>query len=160
MLFGQDAFSAQPFASSPFLGNAVINVVGAPLTLSFGPIGIATTVANIVVSSDPLELKTAQFGKFTIEGIAVVPGTNLKTPLTLGTMDSTAAASGDAVINPTNLQNQLTLRTTNGIVITGNATVDIIGVPLTLKTSDEIGIITWNEIIPGATMVWTPIKPY
>ena len=24
----------------------------------------------------------------------------------------------------------------------------------------EPGVITWNDIIPGATMVWTPIKPY
>jgi len=159
MLLGQDAFSAQPFASSPFLGNAVINLVGAPLTLSIGPVGISTTIANVVIGADPLTLKTAQFGTFTVEGIAVVPDTNLKVPLTFGTMDATSAASGSAVINPTNLQNQLTLRTTSGIVVTGNANVNITGVPLTLKVN-ETGIITWNEIIPGATMVWTPIKPY
>ena len=159
MLLGQDAFSAQPFASSPFLGNAAINIVGAPLTLTIGPVGISTTVANVVAGADPLTLKTAQHGTFTVEGIAVVPDTNLKVPLTLGTMDATAAASGSAVINPTNLQNQLTLKTKNGIVVSGNAVVNITGVPLTLKVN-ETGIITWNEIIPGATMVWTPIKPY
>ena len=159
MLLGQDAFSAQPFSTSPFLGNANISIVGAPLTLSFGPVGIETTVINVVTSSDPLELKTAQFGTFTVEGIAVVPGTNLKTPLTFGTMDASAAASGSAIINPTNLENKLTLRTTSGIVVTGNAVVNVTGVPLTLKVN-ETGIITWNEIIPGATMVWTPIKPY
>jgi len=27
-------------------------------------------------------------------------------------------------------------------------------------TTTTPGIITWNEIIPGATMVWTPIVPY
>ena len=159
MLLGQDAFSAQPFSTSPFLGNVVINVVGAPLTLSIGPVGISTTIASIVVSPDPLELKTAQFGTFTVEGIAVVPGTNLKTPLTLGTMDASAAASANAVVNPTNLENKLTLKTTGGIVVAGNAVVNVTGVPLTLKVN-ETGIITWNEIIPGATMVWTPIKPY
>ena len=159
MLLGQDAFSAQPFSTSPFLGNANISIVGAPLTLSFGPVGIETTVINVVTASDPLELKTAQFGTFTVEGIAVVPGTNLKTPLTFGTMDASAAASGSAIINPTNLENKLTLRTTSGIVVTGNAVVNVTGVPLTLKVN-ETGIITWNEIIPGATMVWTPIKPY
>ena len=127
MLLGQDAFSALPFASSPFLGNATVNVVGAPLT--------------------------------TIEGTAVVPDTELKVPLTLGTMDATAAASGNAVINPAGLQNQLTLRTASGIVVTGNAVVNVTGVPLTLRTN-ETGIITWNEIIPGANMVWTPIEPY
>ena len=159
MLLGQDAFSAQPFASSPFLGNAVINVVGAPLTLTVGPVGISTTIANVVTGADPLTLATAQIGTFTVEGIAVVPDTNLKVPLTLGTMDATSAASGSAVINPTNLENKLTLRTTSGIVVTGNAVVNVTGIPLTLKVN-ETGIITWNEIIPGATMVWTPIKPY
>ena len=159
MLLGQDAFSALPFASSPFLGNATVNVVGAPLTLRIGPVGIETTVINVVVSPDPLTLNTAQVGTFTIEGTAVVPDTDLKVPLTLGTMDATAAASGSAVINPTGLQNQLTLRTASGIVITGNAVVNVTGVPLTLRTN-ETGIITWNEIIPGANMVWTPIVPY
>ena len=159
MLLGQDAFSAQPFASSPFLGNATVNVVGAPLTLRIGPVGIETTVINVVASPDPLTLNTAQVGTFTIEGTAVVPDTDLKVPLTLGTMDATAAASGNAVINPAGLHNQLTLRTASGIVITGNAVVNVTGVPLTLRTN-ETGIITWNEIIPGATMVWKPIVPY
>ena len=159
MLLGQDSFSAQPFSTSPFLGNANISIVGAPLTLSFGPVGIKTTVINVVTASDPLELKTAQFGTFTVVGTGIVPATNLKTPLTLGTMDASLAAGGSAVINPTNLQNQLTLRTTSGITVTGNALVNVTGVPLTLRTR-ESGVITWNEIIPGATMVWTPIKPY
>ena len=159
MLLGQDAFSAQPFASSPFLGNCIVSPVGIPLNLTVGPVGIATTVVNVVVAPDPLELRTAQIGTFTIEGTAVVPDTDLKVPLTLGTMDATAAASGSAVINPSTLQNQLTLRTASGIVVTGNAVVNVTGVPLTLRTN-ETGIITWNEIIPGATMVWTPIEPY
>ena len=159
MLLGQDAFSALPFASSPFLGNATVNVVGAPLTLRIGPVGIETTVINVVASPDPLTLNTAQVGTFTIEGTAVVPDTDLKVPLTLGTVDATAAASGNAVINPAGLQNQLTLRTASGIVVTGNAVVNVTGVPLTLRTN-ETGIITWNEIIPGANMVWTPIEPY
>jgi len=159
MLLGQDAFSAQPFSTSPFLGNANISIVGAPLTLSFGPVGISTTIANVVVGADALELKTAQIGTFTVVGTGIVPATNLKTPLTLNTMDASSAASGSAIINPTNLENKLTLRTTSGITVTGNALVNVTGVPLTLRTR-ESGVITWNEIIPGATMVWTPIKPY
>jgi len=30
---------------------------------------------------------------------------------------------------------------------------------LLLGTKD-VGVITWNQIEPGATMVWTPIEPY
>ena len=72
MLLGQDAFSALPFASSPFLGNATVNVVGAPLTLRIGPVGIETTVINVVASPDPLTLNTAQVGTFTIEGLSLI----------------------------------------------------------------------------------------
>jgi len=27
-------------------------------------------------------------------------------------------------------------------------------------TSNDVGVITWNPIIPGATNVWTEIEPY
>jgi len=52
----------------------------------------------------------------------------------------------------------LTLATGN-VTISGNALVNPDGSALVLNTN-EPGIITWNDIIPGATMVWTPIKPY
>jgi hypothetical protein len=52
----------------------------------------------------------------------------------------------------------LTLATGN-VTITGTALVNPNGSALSLDTV-EPGIITWNDIIPGATMVWTPIKPY
>ena len=45
------------------------------------------------------------------------------------------------------------------VTISGTASVTPTGSNLTLATGD-VGIITWNEIIPGATMVWTPIVPY
>ncbi len=45
------------------------------------------------------------------------------------------------------------------VTITGTANVTPTGSNLTLGTGTP-GIITWNEIIPGATMVWTPIEPY
>ena len=52
----------------------------------------------------------------------------------------------------------MTIRT-GTVTVTGTALVQPDGSPLTLATG-EPGIITWNEIIPGATMVWTPIDPY
>jgi len=51
----------------------------------------------------------------------------------------------------------LTLATGN-VTVTGTALVQPNGSPLTLATND-VGIITWNDIIPGANMVWTPIDP-
>ena len=54
--------------------------------------------------------------------------------------------------------NSLTLATGN-VTVTGAANVSPTGNALSLDTV-EPGVITWNDIIPGATMVWTPIKPY
>ncbi len=48
---------------------------------------------------------------------------------------------------------------TGSVTLSGNANVTPDKVPLVLTTK-ESGVITWNEIIPGATMVWTPIDPY
>ena len=52
----------------------------------------------------------------------------------------------------------LTLATGN-VTITADANISPTGSQLTLNTV-EPGVITWNDIVPGATMVWTPIKPY
>ena len=52
----------------------------------------------------------------------------------------------------------LTLATGN-VTITADANISPTGSQLTLDTV-EPGVITWNDIVPGATMVWTPIKPY
>ena len=52
----------------------------------------------------------------------------------------------------------MTLATGN-VTITADANISPTGSQLTLNTV-EPGVITWNDIVPGATMVWTPIKPY
>ena len=54
--------------------------------------------------------------------------------------------------------NNLIIRT-GSVSIVGTASIEAPATAMTLRTG-EVGIITWNEIIPGATMVWTPIKPY
>ena len=78
-----------------------------------------------------------------------------KNPLVLGT--GTVTVSGNAVVD-SGLGNQLIIRS-GTVTISGNANVTPDKVPLVLTTK-ESGVITWNEIIPGATMVWTPIDPY
>ena len=54
--------------------------------------------------------------------------------------------------------NQVTLGL-GTLSITADANHTLTGSQLTLDTV-EPGVITWNDIVPGATMVWTPIKPY
>ena len=55
--------------------------------------------------------------------------------------------------------NNLIIRSGSVTIVVGTASIEAPANAMTLGTG-EVGIITWNEIIPGATMVWTPIKPY
>ena len=116
----------------------------------------ATTVANLLTTEKYV----------TIEGydsiapnafkdktdIITVTISNSVTTIGLGAFVVTADA------NVTAVKNSLTL-TTKNVTITGTANVLPTGSGLTLNTV-EPGVITWNDIIPGATMVWKPIKPY
>ena len=43
------------------------------------------------------------------------------------------------------------------VTITGTANVTPTGGALTLSTG-EVAAITWSEIQPGATMIWTPLS--
>ena len=67
----------------------------------------------------------------------------------------TAVVSADANVSVTG--NALTM-STGTVTITAAANVDVTG-RLTLATKDATAI-TWSGIVPGATMVWTPIEPY
>jgi hypothetical protein len=48
---------------------------------------------------------------------------------------------------------------TGSVTVTGTALVNPTGSQLTANTG-EAGVITWNDIIPGVNMTWTPIEPY
>ena len=54
--------------------------------------------------------------------------------------------------------NALTMAT-GTVTVTAAANVDVTGSGLTLATKDATAI-TWSAVVPGATMVWTPIEPY
>ena len=72
-----------------------------------------------------------------------------------------ATSGPDVDVNVSVTGNQVTISIGSAGVIadsvTENLTLD--GNALSLDTV-EPGVITWNDIVPGATMVWTPIKPY
>ena len=149
MSLGFDAISTLPFATSTTLGAVNVNVTGNALTITIGSVGIiADSIVEDVVGSQV----TLGLGTLTISGKANVTVTKNELSLGLGTIVVTADA------NVTAVKNALTLAT-GSVTVTGAANIIPTGNALSLDTV-EPGIITWNDIIPGATMVWTPIKPY
>ena len=150
MLFGFDSFATQPFAAtSPDSGAVTVNVIKNALQISFGNVGIVADSIVEDVTKNPLTLK---FGELTISGDANY--TLIKNPLTLGIGNFEVQVSVDA---PTT-GNALTL-TTRAVIVTADAVINPTPTQLNLNVVDP-GIITWNNIIPGVNMVWTPIVPY
>ena len=115
------------------------------------PFATAAAADSIVenVSGSPL---TLGLGTLSISGEANLSPTG--SPLTLAT--GTAVVSADANISVTG--NGLTMAT-GTVTVTAAANVSVDGSPLTLDTKDATAI-TWSAVVPGATMVWTPIEPY
>jgi len=151
MLLGFGAFSELPFSYSGTEGNVTVVAEKNRLVITIGPVG--QTVTSVIQQSgaDALVLGTGEVTLSTTVDI----DSGLKNPLVLGTGNVTV--SGNAVVD-SGLKNELIIRS-GTVTISGNANVTDLKVPLVLTTK-ESGVITWNEIIPGATMVWTPIDPY
>ena len=148
MSLGFDAISALPFATSGPDNSVNVSVSKNALTITIGSVGIiADAVTNV---PDPNAL-TLGLGTLSITGTANVSVT--ANPLTMGIGTITVTADANTSVTG----NALTLATGN-VTVSGTALVSPDGSPLTLATK-EPGIITWNEIVPGATMVWTPIDP-
>ena len=148
MSLGFDAISALPFATSGPDNNVSVSISANQLTITIGSVGIiADAVTNV---PDPNAL-TLGFGTLSITGTANVSVT--ANPLTMGIGTITVTADANTSVTG----NALTLATGN-VTVSGTALVSPDGSPLTLATK-EPGIITWNEIVPGANMVWTPIDP-
>jgi hypothetical protein len=149
MLFGESTFAEVAFSSSPRDANVTVSVIRNQLNITIGSVGIIAD--SIVENVDPNRL-TLGLGTLSITGDANFDVTGSQVALGLGNFVVTADA------NVTVTKNTLTLATGN-VTVTGTALVNPNGSALSLDTV-EPGIITWNDIIPGATMVWTPIKPY
>jgi hypothetical protein len=148
-MLGFGSFAELPWATSGPDTGVLVSVTKNTLNITIGSVGIIATA--IIEDVDPNQV-TLGLGTLTITGDASY--TLLKNELSLGL--GTIVVTAGATVNPTN--NALTLATGN-VTISGNALVNPGGNALVLDTV-EPGIITWNDIIPGATMVWTPIIPY
>jgi hypothetical protein len=148
-MLGFGSFAEFPFATVAPDTGVIINASGNQLNITIGSVGI---IAQSLVEDASKNEFALGLGTLTITGDASFTVTGSQVSLGLGNFTITADANVNAI------KNELTLATGN-VTITGNALVNPDGSALSLDTV-EPGIITWNNIIPGATMVWTPIKPY
>mgnify|MGYP003122762031 CR=1 FL=1 len=149
MSLGFDAISTLPFATSTNIGDVAVIVTGNSLSINIGSAGV---IADAVTEeADPNRI-TLGTGTLTITADANHTVTGSAVSLGLGAftinIDANATPSGNSLTLATG---NVTIATTTNVNVSGNA--------LSLDTV-EPGVITWNDIIPGATMVWTPIKPY
>ena len=149
MSLGFDAISALPFATSGPDSDVSVAVTGNSLTITIGSVGVIADAVTENLTANQLELGT---GTLTITADANHTVTGNAVSLGLGAF----TINIDTNVTPSG--NSLTLATGN-VTITADAGVSPTGSGLSLSTV-EPGVITWNDIIPGATMVWTPIKPY
>ena len=149
MSLGFDAISALPFATSGPDSDVSIAVTGNSLSITIGSVGIIADAVTEEADPNRLALGT---GTLTITADANHTVTGNAVSLGIGAF----TVNIDTNVTPSG--NSLTLAT-GSVTITAGANVLPTGNALSLDTV-EPGIITWNDIIPGATMVWTPIKPY
>ena len=149
MSLGFDAISALPFATSGPDSDVAVVVTGNSLSITIGSVGIIADAVTEEADPNRLALGT---GSLTITADANHTVTGNAVSLGIGAF----TINIDTNVTPTG--NSLTL-TTKNVTITADANVLPTGSGVTLDTV-EPGVITWNDIIPGATMVWTPIKPY
>jgi hypothetical protein len=148
-MLGFSSFSEFPFATVANDNNVIISVTGNQLNITIGSVGI---IADSIVEDAVGSQVTLGLGTLSISGGASFSVTGNPTTLGIGTITVTAAAN----VSPTG--NALTIATGN-VTVSGSALVNPTGSSLVLD-SKEPGIITWNDIIPGVNMVWTPIEPY
>ena len=148
MSLGFDAISALQFATAQTAVYVQISVTGNQLTIGIG--NPAISADSITEIPDPNRL-TLGLGTITITADANVSPTGSQVVINTNLPAGSASTSVD--ITPA--VNQLTLATGN-VTITADANIDPTKVELALDTG-EVSAITWSEIIPGVTMVWTPI---
>ena len=149
MSLGFDAISTLPFATSTTEGNVSVAVTGNQVTISICSAGV---IADSVVETLTANQVTLGLGTLSIR--TDVDHTVSGSQVTLNT--GNVEVNIDIEVLPSGVD--LTLATGN-VTITADANLTLTGNALSLDTV-EPGVITWNDIVPGATMVWTPIKPY
>ena len=147
-MLGFSTFAQFPFATVHEDGNVTIIATANALTVSFGNPGI--TADAIVEIPDPNQVI---LGTGTVTVTADANLTPTGNALTLGT--GTVSITADANIYPSG--NSLVI-SSGTVTITADANVSPTGSGLTLATGTAQAI-TWSAIVPGVSMIWTPIDP-
>ena len=149
MNLGFDAISQLPISQVGADNTVTIIATGNNLVANIGNPSIAADAVTEEATPNQVSL-----GLGTLSITTDVDHTLTGSQVTLNTGNVTVNIDIDVL--PSGVD--LTLATGNVTVTTDvNFTLDPNA--LTLNTV-EPGVITWNNIVPGATMVWTPIKPY
>ena len=146
MLLGIASFAELPISTAGPDNSVTITAIKNTLTISIGNPGItADSIVGIPDGSDVV----LGLGTLTISGAANLSPTGSQVTLGVGTVTVTAgatiAASGNSLVI-----------SSGTVTITASAVIDPTNSTLTLA-SGTVSAITWSEIIPGATMTWTPI---
>jgi hypothetical protein len=152
MLLGFDTFARFPFSTVGDDNSVSIAISGNNLILTIGPVGVSATSIVQTSGADPLFLG---IGTITISGTGQTDVTG--SPLIMATGSVSVSATAGVTVTG----NQLTIDS-GTVTISGTASVTVNGSELSLSSNGGGGtnVIVWNEIIPGATMIWTPIVPY
>ena len=147
-MLGFNTLAQFPFATVHEDGNVTITVTGNTLSISIGNPGItADAITEIPDGSDVV----LGIGTVTLTADANVSPTGSAVTLGTGTVTVTADA------NVTAVKNSLVI-SSGTVTITADANVTPDATPLTLATGTAQAI-TWSAIVPGVSMVWTPIDP-
>ena len=146
MLLGIASFAELPISTAGPDNSVTITAIKNTLTISIGNPGItADSIVEIPTGSEVV----LGLGTLTISGDANLSPTGSQVTLGVGTVTVTAgatiAASGNSLVI-----------SSGTVTITASANIEPTGGSLTLA-SGTVSAITWSEIIPGATMTWTPI---
>jgi hypothetical protein len=145
-MLGFSTFSEFPFATVAKDNSVTISATANALVISIGNPGIT---ADAIIEDPTGSQVTLGLGTLTITGDANLSPTGSQVVLGTGTV----TVSAGATVSPSG--NSLVI-SSGTVTITADANISPTGSALTLATG-TVAAITWSEIIPGATMTWTPI---
>tara|TARA_R110000744_G_scaffold157358_1_gene273122 strand:+ start:33 stop:482 length:450 start_codon:yes stop_codon:yes gene_type:complete len=148
MLLGFSSFAELPISTAGPDNSVTFTVAANTFSISIGNPEITADAIVEDVTANPL---TLGLGTVTFQTDANLTAT--ANPLTLGTGIVTVTAGANVYPSGNSV-----VISSGTVTITGDANVTPTGAPLTLSAG-TIAAITWSEIQPGATMIWTPIDP-